>query len=210
MQPENNSPNPPETTTTNTPTNGPKSDKTLPAPLTAEVIEEAISNGAKSLTEIARFLGKKGTISGKLAKQIKALIPNITVRLSANDLKTAKDALKGAAKDAKTGKQAKSAKTGKSGVKGGKYPRHAKNPFRAGSSYALAFDIFAGHPKGIARPDLTKEYAKASRKPLKNASFDIAVLLSPKGERATSERHRSCREGYGLKRDGNHFQIVLP
>ena len=162
---------------------------------TVEVITEAIAKGAKSLTDIARHLGHKGSISGKLAKHIRELVPDVAVRLKANaPLKTTEPKAVIPAKKAKGG---------------GKYARHPQNPFRDGSSYALAFDIFATHPKGIARAELTQEYAKSSKKPLKNASFDIAVLLSPKGEKPTSERHRSCREGYGLKRDGSHYQLVL-
>jgi hypothetical protein len=57
---------------------------------------------------------------------------------------------------------------------------------------------------------LTEKYTKASGKDLKKASFDIAVLLSPKGEKPTSDRHKSCREGYGLTKDGSHYTIVLP
>ena len=166
------------------------------SPMTVEVINEAIAKGAKSLTDVARHLGHKGSISGKLAKQIRELVPDIADRLKANaPQKTT---------EPKAGKPAKKTKSG------GKYPRHPQCPFRDGSSYAIAFDVFASHPNGVVRAELTKEYAKASKKPLKNASFDIAVLLSPKGESPTSERHKSCREGYGLRREGNHYQLVLP
>lgn len=165
------------------------------SPPTAEVINEAIAKGANSLTDIARHLGHKGSISGKLAKQIREMVPDIAERLKANaPQKTT---------------EPKAENPGKKSKGGGKYARHPQNPFRDGSSYGLAFDILANHPKGIARADLTKEYAKASHKPLKNAAFDIAVLLSPKGESPTSERHKSCREGYGLRREGNHYQLVL-
>jgi len=163
---------------------------------TVEVINEAISNGARSLTDIARHLGHKGSISGKLAKQIREVVPDIADRLKANAPQKSAEP--------------KAVKPVKKTKGGGKHHRHSQNPFRDGSSYALAFDVLACHPKGIVRADLTNEYAKASRKPLKNASFDIAVLLSPKSDKPTSERHQSCREGYGLKRDGNHYTLVLP
>ena len=163
---------------------------------TVEVINEALAKGAKSMTEIARHLGHKGSISGKLAKQIRELVPDIADRLKSNIGQMY--AKKVAEKIANNPKPT------------GKFRRHPKNPFREGSGYALAFDVLASHQTGVARDHLTNLYAKAARKPLKNASFDIAVLLSPKGESVTSERHKSCREGYGLKRDGNHYQIVLP
>lgn len=163
--------------------------------VTVEVILESIGKGAKSLTDVSRHLGHKGSISGKLAKQIRTLVPDIAERLKANARQ------KVVAPKANKPAKAKG---------GGKYPRHSSNPFRDGSSYALAFDILASHPKGVARQELTKEYAKASKKPLKNASFDIAVLLSPKSDKPTSERHKSCREGYGLKREENFYQLVLP
>lgn len=92
----------------------------------------------------------------------------------------------------------------------GKYARHPKNPFREGSSYALAFDILAANRKGMNRADLTKEYSRVSKKPLKNAGYDIAVLLSPKSEKPTSERHRSCRDGFGIRKENSFVQIILP
>ncbi len=106
-------------------------------PLTVETIEQALSSGAKSLTDIARHLGHKGSISGKLAKQIRELVPDITDRLKANAPQ----------KNAEP-KAEKSVQKTKGSVK---YPRHSLNPFREGSSYALAFDVLASHPKGIAR-----------------------------------------------------------
>jgi len=169
--------------------------------LTVEDIQEAIKHGAKSLTDISRRMGHKGSISGKLSKQIRNLVPDIAERLKANQT--------GAAKESKATKSGKAIKPPIKAKHSGKYPRHAKNPFREGSSYGIAFDVLAAHPKGIARAELTKEYATASKKPLRNASFDIAVLLSPKSESPTSERHKSCREGYGLVREGSFYQLVL-
>ena len=192
MQTENQSPK----QTDNNPTT--EANNTL---LTVEVIEGAIAKGAKSLTDIARHLGKKGTISGKLAKQIKSLVPDIATRLKANTPPAKAKAAPKAKKSPKADKQSKAS---------GKYRRHPQNPFRDGSGYALAFDILATHPKGIIRSDLTEEYAKAAKKPFKNASYDIAVLLSPKAAEASSERHKSCREGYGIRKENNHVELVLP
>ncbi len=91
-----------------------------------------------------------------------------------------------------------------------KYRRHANNPFRAGSGYALAWDILASHPHGINRTTLITEYANETHKPLKNAEFDIHVVLSPKSEEPTSKRHSSCREGYGIRKTNEIVQIVMP
>jgi len=167
--------------------------------LSVEVIQDAIKNGAKSLTDISRFLGHKGSISGKLSKQIRNLVPNVAERLKSNTSQTPKPS-----KPSKKSEQPKKVKHS------GKYPRHPKNVFRDGSGYGLAFDILASHTKGIARSELVEKYAKASGKDLKKASFDIAVLLSPKSEKPTSDRHKSCREGYGLIKEGSHYTIVLP
>ena len=157
-----------------------------------ETINQALTNGAKSLTDISRHHGYKGSVSGCLGDKIKALVPDVSERLKAN-------------------KSRAEAPPKKKSVKNlGKYPRHAKNPFREGSGYATAFDIFASFPKGIARSKLTEFYAKAVGKDLKKASYDIAVLLSPKSEKPSSERHKSCREGYGLIKDGSHYTIVIP
>jgi len=163
---------------------------------TVEIINEAIVKGAKSLTDIARHLGHKGSISGKLAKQVRELVPDIAERLKVNigQMYAKKVAEKVANKSNFSGK----------------YRRHPNNPFREGSGYALCFDIIASHENGVARDHLTNLYAHAAKKPLKKASYDLAVVLSPKSESPTAERHKSCREGYGLKREGSHYQLVLP
>lgn len=191
---------------------------------TVETIEAAVKGGAKSLTEVAHALGRKGSISGHLAWQIKKLVPDIMNRLKTNaeiaKLPTppisSKPLTKGSAKAVKSakkskdGKDTKAAKPVPKAMLKSKYRRHPANPFREGSGYGLAFDVLASHKDGIVRADLVKAYSTASRKPLKRASFDIAVLLSPKSEKPTSERHRSCREGYGIRKENSHITLTLP
>ena len=74
----------------------------------------------------------------------------------------------------------------------------------------MVFDILSAHPEGLPREKLQELYAKAARKSQDKARFDVAVLLSVKGESPTSDRHRSCREGFGICRDGSFVRLVLP
>lgn len=94
-------------------------------------------------------------------------------------------------------------------VKGsGNQPRHERNPFRAGSSYATVFDVFAMHPEGIRRDELLTKVSAAIGKDLKHAAYDLAVILSAKDSN-TGERHRSCREGFWVKRENDHLTLMI-
>jgi hypothetical protein len=87
-----------------------------------------------------------------------------------------------------------------------KVPRATNNPFRVDSAYAVGFDILHAHPVGLPRKRLVELMAKATRKSVEKAGYDAAVVLSAKNS-PTGPRHRSCREGFWVERDGDLFKL---
>ena len=59
-------------------------------------------------------------------------------------------------------------------------PRSPYNGYRAGSNYALCFDLLyqIGRKKPVSRKVLLEKYAQLSGKDLKRAGYDLAVILS--------------------------------
>lgn len=88
------------------------------------------------------------------------------------------------------------------------YPRHEKNPFRLNSSYGKVFDCFASFKNGVRRDELLTKVAEAVGKDLKHASYDLAVILSAK-ESNTGARHRSCAEGFWVRRENDHLSLEI-
>lgn len=84
-------------------------------------------------------------------------------------------------------------------------PRSASNPFREGSSYGIAFDILASKPEGMPRAELVAQLAKATGKPLKNASFDAGVVLSARPH----ARHQSCRLGFNCIKENQSVRLEV-
>ncbi len=160
------------------------------------------SRSPKSLTEVYRILGGAGKLSGSVAKKMRELVPGIEERLASNK------AAEGEAEEKPRATIPKSEKTEKTTKKNSKatYPRCDKNPFREGSNYALAFDVLAASKDGLPLAEWRERYAKAARKPLKLAGFDTQVLLTAK-DTPTGERHRSCRDGFYIEREGDHVRI---
>lgn len=160
------------------------------------------SRAPKSLAEVYRILGG-GKLSGAEANRIRQACPGIEQVLAQNK---AAGTLKAEEKSPATiPKSGKSEKTAKKNSKA-KYARCDKNPFREGSNYSLAFDILASSKDGLSLAEWRERYAKAARKPLKLAGFDTQVLLTAKYT-PTSERHRSCRDGFFIEREGDHVRI---
>ena len=160
------------------------------------------SRSPKSLTEIYHILGGAGKLSGSIAKKMRELVPTIEERLASN--KAGEGAAEGKPQTTipKSGKTDRVAKK----VSKGTYARCGKNPFREGSNYSLAFDALASFPEGLPLAEWRELYAKAAKKPLKLASYDIQVLLTAK-DSPTGERHRSCRDGFYIEREGDHVRI---
>ena len=160
------------------------------------------SMSPKSLTELYRILGGTGKLSGSVAKKMRELVPGIEETLASNKAGEIKAEEKPRATIPKSGKSEKTAKKNSKA----KYARCDKNPFREGSNYSLAFDILASSKDGLSLAEWRERYAKAARKSLKLASYDIQVLLTAK-DSPTGERHRSCRDGFYIEREGDHVQI---
>lgn len=160
------------------------------------------SRSPKSLTEVYHILGGAGKLSGSVAKKMRELVPGIEETLARNKVGQVEAQAQSPAVLPKSGKSEKGAKKNSKA----KYARCAKNPFREGSNYALAFDVLASFPDGLPLATWRELYAKAAKKPLKLASYDIQVLLTAK-DSPTGERHRSCRDGFYIEREGDHVRI---
>ena len=160
------------------------------------------SRSPKSLTEIYHILGGAGKLSGSIAKKMRELVPGIEKILAENKAGVMKAEEKPQTDLPKPGKTGKGAKKNSKPM----YAHCAKNPFREGSNYALAFDVLASFPEGLPLAEWRERYAIAARKPLKLASYDIQVLLTAK-DTPTGERHRSCRDGYYIERQCDHVRI---
>lgn len=160
------------------------------------------SRSPKSLTEVYRILGGTGKLSGSVAKKMRELVPGIEETLARNKAGEIKADEKPRPTIPKSGKSEKATKKNSKAT----YLRCDKNPFREGSNYSLAFDILASSKDGLSLAEWRERYAKAARKPLKLAGFDTQVLLTAK-DSPTGERHRSCRDGFYIEREGDHVRI---
>jgi len=89
-----------------------------------------------------------------------------------------------------------------------KYQRHPKNPFRPGSSYGLIFDILATRKDGIGRDELINLIRKENGKDVKRVAYDLSIILSAR-ESPASARHRSCRDGFWIRRQYHHYTMML-
>ena len=167
--------------------------------LTRERILRAWASGATSLTGLHKAMGGTGNVPGSTAKRIRELVPDIAERLAVNKARGAKP-------QASKPKAKRTVQPSGKSRPSGQWTRHAKNPFREGSSYATAYDIVAAHPKGLRKDEWVELFCKATGKDLKHARYDLAVLLSAK-ESATSQRHRSCRDGFWMERDNDHVRL---
>ena len=167
-----------------------------------KIVEVLESKSPKSLTEVYRHLGGVGKLSGSTGKQMRSLVPDIEKVVAGNRAGEGKgepkETLRTSGKSKKPGKKASKAT----------YPHCDKNPFREGSNYALAFDVLASFPDGLPLADWRERYAKAAKKSLKLASYDIQVLLTAK-DSPTGERHRSCRDGFYIEREGDHVTLKI-
>ena len=165
------------------------------------LINEARS--PRTLSEAYRLLGGQGKLSGSVAKKMREMVPGIEAILAKNKAGTAKaegpvvptKSERGLKGDKKTVKHPKSS-----------IPRHPKNPFREGSGYGLLVDLLAhAGSKGIGKPELIQAYAKTSGKDEQHSKYDLAVLLSASTD--SEKKHRSCRDGFSILREGDHLQI---
>ena len=169
-----------------------------------KIVEILESKSPKSLTEVYRLLGGGNKLSGSTAKKLRETSPGIDAILAGNKAGTAKsERLVVTPKEKRVQKAVK--KTAKSLAKTN-IPRHSKNPFREGSSYGLLVDLIASAgSRGIGKPDLIRAFSKASGKDEIHARYDLAVILSASTD--SEKKHRSCRDGFSILREGDHLQI---
>ena len=184
-----------------------------------------------NMTQLAVSMGllKKGqSVSGSFGKKVKSLVPDIADLFKANGesgetgksketatpvkpvklVKPVKEPKEPkVAKEPKATKTPKAPKTSKPTTPG-IYPRHEKNPFRLNSSYGKVFDCFASFKNGVRRDELLTKVAEAVGKDLKHAAYDLAVILSAK-ESNTGPRHRSCAEGFWVRRENDNLCLVI-
>jgi len=202
-----------------------------------EIMKSSIVAAVKNhkicnMTQLAVSMGllKKGqSVSGSFGKKVKSLVPEIADLFKANGTNGEMDKGKGketttpvkpikepkVAKESKepksipqktqkSPKNLKSAKTTSPGL----YPRHEKNPFRLNSSYGKVFDCFASFKNGVRRDELLTKVAEAVGKDLKHSKYDLAVILSAK-ESNVGPRHRSCPEGFWVRRENDNLLLVI-
>lgn len=165
------------------------------------------AHSPQSLTEAFRLLGGTGKLSGSTAKRMRTLVPGLDEWVARNKANAGKAKGEGKPQEGKAKFRTSKTSKGAKKVAGiSKYPHSASNPFREGSNYALAFDVLASFPEGLPLAEWRERYAKAAKKSLKLASYDIQVLLTAKNS-PTGERHRSCRDGFFIERQCDHVTL---
>ena len=83
-------------------------------------------------------------------------------------------------------------------------PRHPKNPFRPGSGYGLLVDILASERLGIYKQALVSMYRIITNKTEARVGYDLAVIASA---HRGKPRHKSCREGFFILKQGDIYSI---
>jgi hypothetical protein len=97
----------------------------------------------------------------------------------------------------------------------GNWPQDPRNPWtRDGSSYRIAFNIIAAHPDGLSRSKLVELLTAATGKDLVHAGYDAQVILTaqPNGDGTSnndSPRHRSCKPGFFVVRQNDHYTLMV-
>ena len=175
--------------------------------LDAETVGKALSERKPaSLTKLWQALGGKGSVGGATAKKLREIVPGLMERLSANKaVETSKSEAppKPKVTISTSGKSEPKAKIRMSGKS--KWPRSPSNPFREGG-YGTAYDILAAHPEGLPKDEWAKLYQRATGKDAQHSRYDLQVLLSA-CDSVTSERHRSCRDGFFIEREGDFVRL---
>jgi len=170
-----------------------------------EKIKAEAGNGGsegKGANQVSAANEAKGT---KVAKEPK--VAKVVAEPKSSPQKTPKTP-----KPLKTLKTAKTVKAPKSKVSSpgssSLYPRHEKNPFRLNSSYSKVFDCFASFKNGVRRDELLTKVSEAVGKDLMHSKYDLAVIISAKDSN-TGPRHRSCPEGFWVRRENDNLTLEI-
>ena len=188
--------------------------------ITKEAVLQAIEKSQTvTISDLYWAMGGSSKPSGAFSSKVRELVPDIQARLDAHKGKPTDksgDPQEPSALATPTTKSAKAAKPTKvkhgkesKPVRKSKFPRHPQNPFRDGSAYAICFDVMASQKTGVSRDHLLPILAQETGKDKKHAAYDLSVLLSAK-ESATGPRHRSCREGFWVKKEHQNYTLMLP
>lgn len=170
----------------------------------AESISKALADGKPtSLTGLWKAItGKKTSVPGSVASKIREMVPDIMDRLTANK----PEGTSASMQKTKPARQDKKPTPKSTGFKSTKFPRHEKNPFRPGSGYGLLTDIItSAGSNGIAKDEVIKAYCKITGKDETHARYDLAVILSASTD--SERKHRSCRDGFSVLREGDNLRI---
>lgn len=172
--------------------------------MTAESIGKALAESKPtSLTKLWQALGGKNSVPGSTARRMRELVPGLVETLAANKVVATSKSEPGETVPSSGKSKAKATVriSGKS-----KWPRSPSNPFRDGSSYSVAYDVLAAHPEGLPKAQWAELYRKATRKDEQHSRYDLQVLLSA-CDSVSGERHRSCRDGFYIQREGDHVRL---
>lgn len=176
--------------------------------LSAESIRNALASGATSLIQVWRGLGRTGNMDGSATARMRALVPDLDTIMEANKAtkygpgagSIPKLAVKIPAKAAPDGASAPT--------------RHPANPYHVGSMYGTILDCMATPEalrKGVSREKLAAMVAAILKRDPRLVAYGVTVVCSPEDSSLTCHRHRSCREGYGVRKtDGGWVKLVLP
>ena len=92
-------------------------------------------------------------------------------------------------------------------------PRSPHNGYRPGSNYALCFDLLyqMGLKKSVRRKDLLEKYAELSGKEIKNAGYDLAVILSVQADGRFHKSADSASKTFPhyIKKIGENVQLII-
>ena len=180
--------------------------------ITAEAVFNAINNGAKSLTAVAKALGYKSGSSGVIQAILK-VVPNLREYLhTLNDLPTgvANEADKEQA-DKKNGKDRKNDKNERNKpASPSVYPIPDCVPYRPSCGYAMVWSILYAHRQnGITKKDLIEKYQVCSGKPEQNCSYDVQVVCSVKEKSTCNRSAARAAQYYWVERKGELLVLHL-
>ena len=173
--------------------------------INAESIKKALESHPTSLTGLWKALGGSGSVSGSASKKMREAVPGIEAILSANRAGTAK--AEGRVIPTKSKRGQKGDKKPAKAPKKSAVPHDSRNPFRKwDSGYGLLVDLIANAgSNGIGKEMLLSEYCRITGKDLQHAKYDLAVINS--ASKDSDRRHRSCRDGFTIIKEGENFRI---
>ena len=173
--------------------------------INADSIKKALESKPTSLTGLWKALGGSGSVSGSASKRMREAFSGIEAILAKN--KVGADKSKGKVVPTKSQHGQKGDKKTAKAPKKSSVPHDSSNPFRKwDSGYGLLVDLIANAgSNGIGKEMLLSEYCRITGKDLQHAKYDLAVINS--ASKDSDRRHRSCRDGFTIIKEGENFRI---